>query len=251
MSLRGSTAAERRTNAASIEKVLEMQDADSTFDFIVCGSGSSGSVVARRLVENRHARVLLIEAGGSNDIEDVQDAARALANLGSQRDWGYEMTANPHIDGRSLPLPAGKVLGGGSSINFMYWARGHKSDWEYFAAQARDPAWGYNSVRQIYADIERWRGTGDPERETAHGIIPVTQDSSASALGGAASEAFERSGVPRYASLNGSLLEEPTGYSNSERTSSTDRGFRSSRLTCKTTLLLQISPSLPKRWFNR
>ena len=163
-------------------------------------------------------KVLLIEAGGHNDIDEVRDAAKALANLGSQRDWGYEMTANPHIDGRSLPLPAGKVLGGGSSINFMYWARGHKSDWDYFAAQAGDPAWGFESVREIYASIERWRGTGDPERETAHGIIPVTQDSSASALGSAASDAFERSGVPRYDSLNGRLMEESAGHADSERT---------------------------------
>ena len=88
MGLRGPAAAEPLMNRASIEKVLEMQDAVSTFDFIVCGSGSSGSVVARRLVENPHVRVLLIEAGGRNDIEDVRDAAGALANLGSQRDWG-------------------------------------------------------------------------------------------------------------------------------------------------------------------
>ena len=195
-----------------------MHDANSTFDFIVCGSGPSGSVVARRLAENRHVRVLLIEAGGRNDIDEVRDAAKALANLGSQRDWSYEMAANPDIDGRSLPLPAGKVLGGGSSINFMYWARGHKSDWDYFAAQAGDSAWGYDSVREIYASIERWRGTDDPERETAHGIIPVTQNSSASALGSAASNAFERSGVPRYKSLNGSLMEESAGHADSERT---------------------------------
>jgi choline dehydrogenase len=195
-----------------------MNEVDSTFDFIVCGSGSSGSVVARRLAENGDVRVLLIEAGGRDDTDDVRDAAKALANLGSQRDWGYEMTANPHIDGRSLTLPAGKVLGGGSSMNFMYWARGHKSDWDYFAAQAGDPAWGSDSVRGIYQGIEHWRGTGDPARETAHGIIPVAQDSSASALGSAASDAFERSGVPRYKSLNGRLMEESIGYADSERT---------------------------------
>jgi choline dehydrogenase len=195
-----------------------LQEAASTFDFIVCGSGSSGSVVARRLAENRNVNVLLIEAGGTNDIDEVRDATKALTNLGSQRDWGYEMSPNPDIDGRILRLPAGKVLGGGSSINFMYWARGHKSDWDYFAAQAGDPAWGYDSVRGIYQSIEGWRGSGDPARETGRGIIPVTQDSTPSALASAASAAFERSGVPRYGSLNGSLMEESTGHSDSERT---------------------------------
>ena len=77
----------------------------------------------------------------------------------------------------------------------------------------------FDSVRGMYESIERWRGTGDPARENAHGVIPVTQDSnSASALGNAASDAFERSGVPRYKRLNGSLMEELIGYSDSERT---------------------------------
>ncbi len=80
------------------------------------------------------------------------------------------MTPNSHIDGRSLPLPAGKVLGGGSSINFMYWARGHKSDWDYFSTEAGDLAWGYDSVRGVSESIGSTARYRRPRREMAQGI---------------------------------------------------------------------------------
>jgi choline dehydrogenase-like flavoprotein len=69
------------------------------------------------------ASVLLIEAGGSDDVPAVQDAARALGNLGSERDWAFPTRANPHLNGRALLCSMGKVVGGGSSMNFMVWYR--------------------------------------------------------------------------------------------------------------------------------
>src|SRR5260370_40432996 len=110
------------------------------YDFIVCGSGSSGSVVARRLAENLDVSVLLLEAGGSDDVPSVVESVQWALNLGSERDWGFVAQPNPNLNGRCIPLNMGKVLGGGSSINVMAWARGHKNDWDFFAAEAGDPA---------------------------------------------------------------------------------------------------------------
>src|SRR5262245_59387020 len=92
-----------RRNQAKLTSDLKPQ-----YDFIVCGSGSSGSVVVGRLAENSDVSVLLIEAGGSDDVPDVREAKRWSLNLGSERDWGFRAEPNPHLHGRGIPLPMGK-----------------------------------------------------------------------------------------------------------------------------------------------
>ena len=113
------------------------------FDFIVCGAGTSGSVIAARLAANREVQVLLLEAGDSDELELVMDPSLWIKALGSELDWGFVAEPNPHLNGRAIPYSMGKVLGGGSSINVSTWSRGHQADWDAFAAEADDPSWGY------------------------------------------------------------------------------------------------------------
>jgi choline dehydrogenase len=185
----------------------------ANYDFIVCGSGSSGAVVARRLAENPAVSVLLIEAGGSDRVPEVAMAAAWPMNLGSARDWGFTALPNPHLNGRAIPMSMGKVLGGGSSINVMLWARGHKTDWDYFAAESGDPAWSYDSVLAIYREIENWRGKPDPARRGRAGLLYITPPTEPNPVAAAMLDAASELGIPVFDDANGSMMEGPSGAS--------------------------------------
>src|SRR4030088_3317597 len=182
-------------------------------DFIVCGAGSSGSVVARRLAENAEASVLLLEAGGSDDMPSVMEAGQWPLNLGSERDWAFVAQPNPHLNGRSIPLNMGKVLGGGSSINVMVWARGHKNDWDFFAAEARDAAWRYESVLNIYRRIEDWHGAPDPKYRGTGGPVFVQPATDPSSVALAMLEGTRSVGIPTFENQNGRMMEGAGGSS--------------------------------------
>jgi choline dehydrogenase len=183
------------------------------YDFVVCGSGSSGSVVARRLAENPDVSVLLLEAGGTDEVSNVMETIQWPTNLGSERDWGFVDQPNPRLNGRSIPLNMGKVLGGGSSINVMAWSRGHKNDWEFFAAEAGDPAWNYESVLNIYRSIEDWQGAPDPKYRGTGGPVYVQPAPISNPIFPAMLEGARAAGIPTFENPNGRMQEGQGGCS--------------------------------------
>ena len=188
-------------------------DLKSQYDFIVCGSGSSGSVVARRLAENPDVSVLLLEAGGSDDVPEVMEAGKWPMNLGSERDWSFQSQPNANLNGRSIHMAMGKALGGGSSINVMAWARGHKSDWDFFASEAADPAWSYESVLEIYRRIEDWHGVPDPKYRGTGGPVFVEPAPNPNPIAPAMVEGAGSVGIPTFENQNGRLMETDGGAS--------------------------------------
>lgn len=181
------------------------------YDFIVCGAGSSGSVIARRLAEHAGVEVLLLEAGGSDEAASVREPSLWPTNLGSERDWGFLAQPNPHLDGREIPMSMGKGLGGGSSINVMVWARGHRSDWDFFASEAGDQRWNYANVLDIYRRIENWQGTPDPRFRGTAGPVWVQPAVDPSPIALAMLEAAREIGVPVFDHPGGLMMEQSGG----------------------------------------
>lgn len=138
-------------------------------DFVIIGSGSAGSAMAYRLSEDGRHSVIVIEFGGP-DIGPLIQMPAALSfpmNMETY-DWGFSTEPEPHIGGRSLVTPRGKVVGGSSSINGMVYVRGHARDYDHWS-ESGARGWSYADVLPYFKRMENshggqegWRGTNGP-----------------------------------------------------------------------------------------
>jgi choline dehydrogenase len=122
----------------------------SAYDFIVVGAGSAGCAVAGRLASESSARVLLIEAGGSDRRLAVRAPLAGIRQFGSSLDWAYETDPEPGCADRRIAQPRGRVLGGTSAMNAMVWVKGSNLDYDGW----RLPGWTWADVAPVYARIE-------------------------------------------------------------------------------------------------
>lgn len=192
------------------------------FDYVIVGGGSAGCVLAARLSEDPHTRVLLLEAGGSDRHPYIQ----VPLGVGRIRqkglfDWGYVSESQPHLDGRRIELKRGKVLGGSSSINFMAHNRGSRGDYGRWVELGMTD-WSYDKLLPYFKRLENWRdGTG--EHRGNAGPVGITYTCRSDPIGWAVLDAARAAGHPIFDDLNG---PEPIGFGLAQ--SAIDGGRRSS-----------------------
>jgi choline dehydrogenase len=184
----------------------------SSYDYIVCGSGSAGCVVASRLAANSSINVLLIEAGGWDTAAQVLDPGQWFANLGTDRDWGDVAIPGPGVNGRTIPEHMGRVIGGGTSINATIWARPFKTDLDHWADVTGDPAWGYEHGLEIYRQVEDWQGDADARYRGSGGPVWCQPAHDPSPLVPALLEAAGKLGHPVLPDQNGAREESTGGF---------------------------------------
>lgn len=123
------------------------------YDYIVVGAGSSGSVVASRLSEDPNNKVLLLEAGGSDNDWRIGLPLGFAYSFQSKLDWGYESVPQKNINNNIITIPRGKVLGGSSSINAMIYMRGSAYDYDNWEALG-NKGWGWKDVLPYFKKSE-------------------------------------------------------------------------------------------------
>ena len=187
-------------------------------DFVIVGSGSSGSALASRLSEDGKNSVLVLEYGGTDTSPLIQMPGALSFPMNMPRyDWGYFSEPEPHLGGRKLACPRGKVIGGSSSINGMVYVRGHAGDYDNWSDTGAE-GWSYADVLPYFLRMENWHDSGqggDPEWRGKNGPLHITRGKRDIPLHRAFVDAGIQAGFELTKDYNG---EQQEGFSPMEQT---------------------------------
>ena len=178
-------------------------------DYVIIGAGSAGCAIAYRLAE-AGKQVLVIEHGGSDAGPFIQmPAALSYPMNMKMYDWGLKSEPEPHLGGRQLATPRGKVIGGSSSINGMIYVRGHSKDFDHWAESGAQ-GWAYADVLPYFKRMESWHSGGhggDKAWRGDKGPLHITRGPRKNPLTKAFVKAGEQAGYPVTGDYNGQQQE--------------------------------------------
>jgi choline dehydrogenase len=191
----------RRVQGGTKEEGLD------SYDYVIVGAGSAGSVLANRLSEDGNTTVLVLEAGPRDWHPWIHIPAGFMKTFHDARvNWLYQMEPGAWTGGRSILAPRGKTLGGSSSINGHVYNRGQRMDFDTWA-QLGNRGWGYADVLPYFRRMERRIGDGDPTFRGRDGSLTVTDLGWRHPLCEAFIEGAVGLGIPRNPDYNGAIQE--------------------------------------------
>lgn len=181
-----------------------------SFDYIVIGAGTAGCVMANRLAADRTTRVLLLEAGGSDNYHWIHIPVGYLYCINNPRtDWCFSTAKEEGLNGRSLSYPRGKVLGGCSSINGMIYMRGQARDYDQWRQMGCE-GWGWDEILPFFRKSEDFYKGAD-DMHGAGGEWRVEKARVRWAVLEAFQQAAREAGIPETADFNRGT-NEGSGY---------------------------------------
>lgn len=171
------------------------------YDYVIVGAGSAGCVLASRLTEDPEARVLLLEAGGPDDADEIRIPAAFSKLFKGPHDWDFGTAGQRRLHDRSVYWPRGRVLGGSSSMNAMIYIRGNRLDYDAWRDDHGCPGWGYADLLPYFRRAEH-QARGDSPYHGVGGPLRVEDPRHRHRLSRAFVEAAAAYGLPRTHDFN-------------------------------------------------